>query len=323
MSPEAAARQKIDALLIAAGWAIQDYKAFNPGAARGIALREVPLDSGRCDYLLLVDRIPLGVIEAKKEGTTLSTVSDQSALYGESLPDFPAASSPRSTTSSTSPPSTLDTVARVTICTIQRLYSILRGEAEFDEDLDEKSAAELSAADARPKEVAYNAAVRLEAFDFIVTDECHRSIYGLWRQVLEYFDAHLLGLTATPGKQTVAFHQNLVPEYTHERAVADRVNVGYEVYRIKTEATARGGLIGKGFYVDRRSKETRARRLEPLDEDLPFAATDLDRYVEQLTLCCLTRAGGARGELARRTGMLGLLVSAQLTERVHVNTFSP
>jgi type I restriction enzyme, R subunit len=72
MTPEAAARQKIDEHLVAAGWAIQDYKAFNPGAARGIAVREVPLDSGRCDYLLLVDRVPLGVIEARKKGTTLS-----------------------------------------------------------------------------------------------------------------------------------------------------------------------------------------------------------------------------------------------------------
>ena len=83
MNPEAAAREHIDALLIAAGWVIQDYRAFNPTAARGIALREVPLESGRCDYLLLVDRLPLGVIEAKKEGTTLSTVSEQSAHYGE------------------------------------------------------------------------------------------------------------------------------------------------------------------------------------------------------------------------------------------------
>ena len=86
--PAAAARVHIDALLIAAGWVIQDYRAFNPTAARGIALREVPLASGRCDYLLLVDRVPLGVIEAKKEGTTLSIVSEQSAHYGESLPDF-------------------------------------------------------------------------------------------------------------------------------------------------------------------------------------------------------------------------------------------
>ena len=303
-TPEQLAREHIDALLIAAGWVIQDYRAFNPGAARGIALREVPLESGRCDYLLLVDRLPLGVIEAKKEGTTLSTVSEQSAHYGENLPDFLAnllpgtkkipfayestgvetlfreerdphprsrrvfafhqpatlaawlaepdtlrarlaalpAAHPLPTThlracqieavtsleasfAADRPraliqmatgagktytacaftyrlikfagarrvlflvdrgnlgkqakgefdqfvaPDTgrkftevynvqhltsnsLDTVARVTICTIQRLYSILRGEAEFDEDLDEKSAADLSAADARPKDVA-------------------------------------------------------------------------------------------------------------------------------------------------------------------------
>ena len=324
-------REKIDQLLTAAGWAVQDYRAYNPSASQGIALREVPLASGRCDYLLLVDRVPVGVIEAKKEGTTLSTVADQSGHYAESLPDFLAALLPKNTAvlpfayESTgvetlfrdqrdpdarsrrvfafhqpqtfvdwlSKPDTLrarlrrlgkdhalvngtaatmrscqieaitsleksfavdhpraliqmatgsgktytacaftyrlirhcdatrvlflvdranlgrqakgefdqfvtpDTVARVTICTIQRLYSILRGEAEFDEDLDEKSTADLSAADARPKDVAYNAAVPIEAFDFIVTDECHRSIYGLWRQVLEYFDAHLIGLTAT------------------------------------------------------------------------------------------------------------------------------
>jgi type I restriction enzyme R subunit len=88
MSPEADAREKIDALLVAAGWAVQNYKAFNPGAARGIALREVPLASGRCDYLLLVDGVLVGVIEAKKEGTTLSTVSEQSGHYGKNLPDF-------------------------------------------------------------------------------------------------------------------------------------------------------------------------------------------------------------------------------------------
>ena len=86
------------------------------------------------------------------------------------------------------------------------------------------------------------AAIPIETFDFIVTDECHRSIYNLWRQVLEYFDAFLIGLTATPGKQTIGFfNQNLVTEYNHERAVADGVNVGYDVYRIKTQVTEQGG----------------------------------------------------------------------------------
>ena len=173
----------------------------------------------------------------------------------------------------------LDDVCRVTICTIQRLYSMLRGE-ELDEDLDEKSGYEIASADDRPKDVAYNAAIPIETFDFIVTDECHRSIYNLWRQVLEYFDAFLIGLTATPSKQTIGFfNQNLVTEYNHERAVADGVNVGYEVYRIKTQVTEQGGTIEKGWYVDRRHKETRRVRWERLDEDLTFTAKELDRSI--------------------------------------------
>src|ERR1035437_7672458 len=96
MTPEQQARQQIDAMLTASGWIVQDYKAFNPSAARGIALREVPLKSGRCDYLLLVDRNALGVVEAKKKGMTLSTVAEQSAHYGENLPDFIQAIAPGS-----------------------------------------------------------------------------------------------------------------------------------------------------------------------------------------------------------------------------------
>lgn len=421
MNPEQEARIEIDKSLEACGWIVQDYKALDLGAGRGIALREVPLKKGRCDYLLLVDRKPVGVIEAKKTGSTLSTVADQSKLYGENIPDFlnpgPLAfyyestgvetffrderdPAPRSrrvfsfhqpatlaewledtdtlrARLKTFPPlatadlracqvegianleksfkdahpraliqmatgagktytacsfiyrlikhagakrilflvdranlgrqataefqqfvtpdtgrkftelynvqhltsNQLDSVSRVTICTIQRLYSMLRGE-ELEEDIDEKSGFELAAADSRPKEVAYSPVIPIEAYDFIVTDECHRSIYNLWRQVLEYFDAFLIGLTATPSKQTIGFfNQNLVMEYNHERAVADGVNVGYEVYRIKTEVTEQGGKVEKGFYVDKRSKETRARRWERLDEDLTYEASQLDRSV--------------------------------------------
>ena len=427
LAPEQRARRQIDALLIAAGWVVQDYKQFNPSAGRGIALCEAPLKSGTCDYLLLVDRKAVGVVEAKKVGTLLSGVAEQSAHYAKNLPDFIQSNapgllpflyestgvetffrderdpSPRSrrvfsffrpetladwltepatlrarlaavpivhplsvqnlracqvegitnleqSFASAQPraliqmatgagktytacsftyrlikhagakrvlflvdranlgrqamaefqqfvaPDTgrkftevynvqhltsnnLDPVARVTICTIQRLYAMLRGE-ELDEDLDEKSGYEVATADDRPKDVAYTDRVPVEFFDFIVMDECHRSIYGLWRQVLEYFDAFLIGLTATPSKQTIGFfNQNLVMEYNHERAVADGVNVGYEVYRIKTQVTEQGGTVEKGFYVDRRSKETRARRWEQLDEDLSYEATQLDRSV--------------------------------------------
>ncbi|MDB6112858.1 MAG: type site-specific deoxyribonuclease [Pedosphaera sp.] len=431
MTPEEQARLDIDKQLTASGWAVQDYARYNAGAAQGIALREVPLKSGRCDYLLLVDRKPVGVVEAKKTGTPLSSISEQSGHYGTKLPDFFAISTqlpfyyestgvetffrderdpePRSrqvfsfhrpetlaallaegstlrarlaqmpsshplltagmracqiegitnleqsfavarpraliqmatgagktytacaftyrlikhagarrvlflvdranlgrqataefqhfVTPDTGRKFTeiynvqhltsnqLDSVSRVTICTIQRLYAMLRGE-EMDEELDEKSGFEVAAAladgcvEPRPRDVAYVPAIPIEAFDFIVTDDCHRSIYNLWRQVLDYFDAFLIGLTATPSKQTIGFfNQNLVMEYNHERAVADGVNVGYEVYRIKTQVTEQGGKVEKGFYVDKRSRETRARRWELLDEDLSYAAQALDRSV--------------------------------------------
>jgi type I restriction enzyme R subunit len=445
LTPEQLSREKIDAQLADCGWIIQRYKDYDPSASRGIALIEVPGKAGSADYLLLVDKQTVGVIEAKKEGTTLSGVADQSGYYGDQLHDFlttnglppflyestgvetyfrdrrdpeprsrrlftfhrpevlsewfaepetlrkrlaqmpfthplvPVGSSDTLGTNGSAVGSSatlgmrdcqveaitkleksfaadrpraliqmatgagktftacaftyrlikhagarrilflvdranlgkqardefsqfvtpdtarkftelynvqllqsnnLDTVCRVTICTIQRLYSMLRGEAELNEDLDEISTFELSAADNRPKEVAYNCAIPIETFDFIVTDECHRSIYNLWRQVLEYFDAFLIGLTATPSKQTIGFfNQNLVTEYTHERAVADGVNVGYDVYRIRTEVTDRGSRVEKGQYIDKRSKQTRALRWQQLDEDFVYEAAQLDRSV--------------------------------------------
>ena len=428
-TPEQRARQQIDAQLASCGWVVQDYKSVDFSAGRGIALREVPLTTGPCDYLLLVDRKALGVLEAKKEGTTLSTVADQSARYANSLPDFLAAGltgtlpflyestgvetffrderdpAPRSRRVFTfhrpetladwaAEPDTLrarlkampvahplvttgmrecqieadigleqslaedrpralihmatgagktftacaftyrlikyakarrvlflvdranlgeqardefhryrtpdtnrlfteiynvqhltsphiDDVCRVTICTIQRLYSILRGE-ELAEGADDLSGAEIAAAlgVTRTRDIAYNPAVPIEMFDHIVTDECHRSIYNLWRQVLEYFDASLIGLTATPAPQTIAyFHQNRVAEYNHERAVTDGVNVGYDVYRIKTKVTEAGGKVEKGFLIDHRSKASRAARQAVLADDLDYTPADLDRSV--------------------------------------------
>lgn len=425
--PESEARIQIDAQLAACGWIVQDCSAVDLSAGRGIALRNVTLKAGFADYLLLVDRKPVGVIEAKKTGTTLSGVAEQSQFYAGNLPDFLA--SAIDSTSGILPflyestgvetafrdardpepksrlvftfhrPETLaewsaesktlrarlrhmpqlakpgmrdcqfeaitkleesfaanrpraliqmatgagktyaacalayrlikfagarrilflvdranlgrqattefqqfvapdsgrkfselyniqhltsngiDSVCRVTICTIQRLYSMLRGES-LDEDVDEVSTFEFSTADDRPREVAYNPSIPIEAFDFIVTDECHRSIYNLWRQVLEYFDAFLIGLTATPSKQTIGFfNQNLVTEYSHERAVVDQVNVGYLVYRIRTEVTELGSKVEKGYYIDKRSRETRKRRWERLDEDFVYEGRDLDRSV--------------------------------------------
>ena len=175
---------------------------------------------------------------------------------------------------------TIDPVSRVCITTIQRLYSMLQGEAEFNPENEDGSWYDHPPLTDKPREVSYNPRIPIETFDLIITDECHRSIYHLWRQVLEYFDAFIIGLTATPSKQTLGFfNQNLVMEYLHDRAVADGANVGYEVFRIKTSITEKGSKVDAGFYVDKREKQTRKQRWEKLDDDLIYIPDQLDRSV--------------------------------------------
>jgi type I restriction enzyme R subunit len=432
LGPEARARLEIDRQLTACGWVVQRHKQMNLGAGRGVAVREFPMLEGHgdADYLLFVDRKAVGVIEAKKKGSTLTGVEWQSAKYTTGLPDaVPALTKPlafayESTgvetrfTNAFDPepasrqifsfhrPETLvewvrawsefggveqatlrqrlvqlpplqatglwsaqetairnlegslvhfrpraliqmatgsgktftaanicyrlikhadasrvlflvdranlgrqtlkefqafstpddgrkftelynvqhlqtnaiDKPARVVITTIQRLYSILRGDPEMAPELDEASAFELEPK--APVEVSYNPKLPIEAFDVIVVDECHRSIYGVWRQVLDYFDAFIVGLTATPGKQTFAFFdQNLVMEYKHDQAVADGVNVDFDVYRIETEITGQGSTVDAGLVTKFRDRQTRAVRLEKLDDDVAYDPAVLDRKV--------------------------------------------
>ncbi len=424
--PEELARKTIDALLMAAGWILQDRDAFDRHAALGVAVREFPLTSGYCDYLLFVDGKAAGVIEAKPTGITLSGVAEQSDKYIVAVPphlarwddilvygfestgdetffrnlrdpkprsrrlfafhrpetlrawlqqpktlrsrlrEMPpldetglrdcqveaikgleqslAEDRPRAliqlatgagktfTACSFSyrlikeagakrilflvdrnnlgdqtlkefqnfhPPGAanrftdtyivqhlhthrIDPDAKVVITTIQRLYAMLRGR-ELEPEDEEESGFERWQADAADQPpIEYNADIPIETFDFIVTDECHRSIYGLWRQVLEYFDASIIGLTATPSKHTLGFfNQNLVAEYPYERSVADGVNVGYEVYRIRTRVTEQGGTVegDAGFQVPVRDKRTRKVRYESLDADMDYTGQDLDRSV--------------------------------------------
>ena len=446
MTPEAKARVSIDALLVAAGWHVCDMAQANIHAARGVALREFPLNPGYgfADYLLYIDGKAAGVIEAKKEGTTLTGVEVQSARYAQGLPatlpawvrplpfsyestgiethftqgldPLPRAravfafhrpetlagflkAQPTSSAIHTGPgmPATaseaaptflgrlqslppliedglwpaqiiairnleaslkankpraliqmatgsgktftsisfiyrlvkfggarrvlflvdrgnlgrqtkkefdqytspynnykfgeeyivqhlqsnqLDTTARVTICTIQRLFSMLKGRELAAED-DEQSVDGLDNLFKSPEPIAYNPKFPIETFDIIVTDEAHRSIYNLWRQVLEYFDAYLIGLTATPSKQTFGFfNQNLVMEYGHQQAVADGVNVNYDVYRIRTQVSEQGSQIEAGYSVGYRDRLTRKTRWQELDEDMAYDADALDRAVQ-------------------------------------------
>lgn len=422
--PEQIARDKIDAQLRASGWAVQSKAAYNPNEGIGQAVREYPTDTGPADYVLFVDRKPVGVIEAKKEtlGYNITPAEDQTAGYaaaklkwvknGESLPFLyqatsvltrftdqrdpkprsrevftfhrpetlreclAAGSSLRSRLKDDLPPldptalracqvtaiTNLDTSfaaarpraliqmatgsgktftaitfiyrllkfakakrilflvdtrnlgeqaeqefmayspnddarkftelysvqrlrssavpkdAQVCISTIQRMYSILQ-EKPLDESDEETNPAEARPRRKDPYPVAYNPRVPIEHFDFIVIDECHRSIYNLWRQVLEYYDAFLIGLTATPDARTYGFFkQNVVSEYTHENAVADGVNVGNEVFVIETEVGTGGGTVFKGL-VEKREKLSRKRRWEQEDEDQDYSAKKLDRDI--------------------------------------------
>jgi len=166
----------------------------------------------------------------------------------------------------------------VYISTIQRLYSILKG-TELDETAEEENPNERW----QPKEpmpVVYNDKLPIEFFDFIVIDECHRSIYNLWMQVIQYYDAFQIGLTATPDNRTFGyFNQNIVSEYTHEQAIADGVNVGFDVFLIETQITQQGGTIWKGEYVERREKLSRKKRWELQDENENYTANQLDKDI--------------------------------------------
>ncbi|HZZ81422.1 MAG TPA: DEAD/DEAH box helicase family protein [Gemmataceae bacterium] len=177
----------------------------------------------------------------------------------------------------------IDPAAKVCITTIQRLYSMLKGEPEFLEENEEGSLFEAESSLLKePLPVVYNDKIPIETFDFIVVDECHRSIYNVWRQVLEYFDAFLIGLTATPSKQTIGFFNgNLVQDYTHEQAVVDGVNVGYDVYRIETQITKEGATLAAEphVYVPHRDRRTKEKKFKALDDDLTYTANQLDRDV--------------------------------------------
>lgn len=171
------------------------------------------------------------------------------------------------------------TDSQVCISTIQRLYSILKG-TELEESEEEENPNERRYLPKEIPPVEYDEKMPIEFFDFIVIDECHRSIYNLWKQVLEYYDAFEIGLTATPDNRTIGyFNQNLVSEYSHEMAVADGVNVGYDVFVIDTKVTQQGATLWKGEYIEHRERLSLKKRMELQDEDEEYSSKQLDKDV--------------------------------------------
>lgn len=427
-NPEQIARDKIDFMLKESGWVVQSKNEVDLGASKGVAVREYQAASGFADYVLFVDRKPVGIIEAKKadEGHKLTVAEDQSVEYanaklkyldndplpfvfestgtitrfrdtrdpkprgrnifwffrpetladwlqkGKSLRarllDIPAlneaglrpaqikAIKNLETSFKKNKPKALIQMAtgagktftaatfvyrllehakakrilflvdtknlgeqaeqefmafqpnesnrkftelynvqrltssyiasdsQVCISTIQRMYAILKGE-ELEEGAEDTNPNESTWMEQQREKkqavpVDYNPKVPIEQFDFIVIDECHRSIYNLWKQVLDYFDAFLIGLTATPDKRTFGFfEENVVSEYTYEESVVDGVNVPYDVYTIETDISQKGGKIQAGWYVDRRDKLTRKTRWTLEDEDTEYTRNELDKRV--------------------------------------------
>ncbi len=432
-NPEQLARDNIDAILLAAGWVLQNKNAINLNAGIGIAVREYQTDIGPADYVLFVDKKPIGIIEAKRaeEAVHLSMHEEQSEGYANAklkylnnerlpfvyestgevtrftdyrdvkprsrplftfhrpetfleyikqnkslrtrlldIPSLPinglrecqvtainnleqsfkearpkaliqmATGSGKTFTAITFiyrllkyakakrilflvdtknlgeqaeqefmayvpnddnrkftelygvtrlKSSAIPNDSQVYISTIQRMYSILK-----DSQLDE-SAEELNPNEYQQKEpppVVYNEKVPIEFFDFIVIDECHRSIYNLWKQVLDYFDVFQIGLTATPDNRTFGyFNKNVVSDYGYEKAVIDGVLVPYNVFTIETKITKEGSKITMGENVDRRERLTRRKFWETVDEDIEYSGKQLDKdIVNPSTIRTIIRA---------------------------------
>jgi type I restriction enzyme, R subunit len=430
-NPEQAARDNIDQLLLASGWLVQSFKQKNIAAGIGVAIREYPTDTGPADYILFLNRKPIGVIEAKREeeGVRLTTHEDQSTEYAEAklkflendrlsfvyestgevtrftdyrdpkprsrpvftfhrpetfeawlrepktlraaVHDIPAlqptglrdcqvtaitnleksfrenrpkalvqmaTGSGKTFTAITSiyrllkfarakrilflvntrnlgeqaeqefkrfqpqddnrlfpelygvtrlSSSFIPHDSQVYISTIQRLYSILKG-TELDERDEEEDPASKKWKPKEPMPVVYNERTPMEFFDFIVIDECHQSIYNLWKQVLDYFDAFQIGLTATPDNRTFGyFEKNIVSDYGYKKAVEDGVLVPYNVFEVETKITKEGSKISIGEYIDTREKLTRKKFWNQLDEDVEYSSKQLDDKVvnvNQITL---------------------------------------
>ena len=177
-----------------------------------------------------------------------------------------------------------DIKAPIVISTIQKLYAVLTGTplGEENEDAeDEKNTAEEEKEDSKIIELGDNLKLPPDHFQLIIVDECHRSIYGKWRAVLDYFSsAHILGLTATPTPEAHAFFdENIIENYSYDESVINGDNVPFRVYRIKTKVSEHGGVIEAGSLVQETSKHTGSIKPVVITHRTDYDAKALDRSV--------------------------------------------
>ena len=178
-----------------------------------------------------------------------------------------------------------DIKADIVISTIQKLFAVLTGNpipSDTDEDAeDEKNTADEEKEDTKVIQLGDDLKLPPDYFQLIIVDECHRSIYGKWRAVLDYFSgAHVLGLTATPTPEAYAFfNNNIIEQYTYDDSVVDGVNVPPRVYRIKTEITEHGGRLQAGTRVKETARRTGSSTSVVMEERVDYSSSNLDRSV--------------------------------------------
>lgn len=173
----------------------------------------------------------------------------------------------------------------IVISTIQKLFAVLTGQqlSEGNEDAEDEDAKknEDKANEEPAIQLGDDLKLPPDYFQFIVVDECHRSIYGKWRAVLDYFsEAKVLGLTATPTPEAYAFfNNNIVESYSYDDSVVDGVNVPSRVYRIETEVTEYGGTIEEGSKVVEITHKTGKTSTYKAEDTYIYTPEALDRSV--------------------------------------------
>ncbi|MBO7730200.1 MAG: DEAD/DEAH box helicase family protein [Lachnospiraceae bacterium] len=177
-----------------------------------------------------------------------------------------------------------DIKADIVISTIQKLFAVLTGQALSDDSEDAEDEKTMTDEEKETKEVITlgdDLKLPPDHFQFIIVDECHRSIYGKWRAVLDYFSgAKVLGLTATPTPEAYAFfNNNIIEEYTYDESVVDGVNVPSRVYRIATEITEHGGAIRSGTKVTETVRKTGETTTYDAPQRIDYDNMQLDRSV--------------------------------------------
>ncbi len=174
-----------------------------------------------------------------------------------------------------------DINGEIVISTIQKLFAVLTGQALSEENEDKEDEFIGGVDDQTAIELGNDLKLPPDFFQFIIIDECHRSIYGKWKAVLDYFkDAKILGLTATPTPEAYAyFNENIIEKYTYDDSVVDGVNVPARVYRIKTAVTEHGGTIEQGDEVIELDRNGNVIGKYKADDRIDYTPTQLDRSV--------------------------------------------